>query len=87
MVCPFRTDRFASLPGRKTEETSARAKRKARERECAMERLIIGEVLKPQGIRGELKIKTYTDFPEDIKSFGKVYNGGIISSTFSASTR
>ena len=42
-----------------------------------MERLIIGEVLKPQGIRGELKIKTYTDFPEDIKSFGKVYIGGV----------
>lgn len=28
-----------------------------------MERLTIGEVLKPQGIRGELKIKTFTDFP------------------------
>ncbi len=69
MVCPFRDG--------KTEETNARAKRKARERECAMERLIIGEVLKPQGIRGELKIKTYTDFPEDIKSFGKVYIGGV----------
>ncbi len=38
-----------------------------------MERLIIGEVLKPQGIRGELKIKTFTDFPEDIKSFGTVF--------------
>lgn len=41
-----------------------------------MERLIIGEVLKPQGIRGELKIKTYTDFPEDVKAFGKVYIDG-----------
>ncbi len=38
-----------------------------------MERLIIGEVLKPQGIRGELKVKTYTDFPEDVKAFGTVY--------------
>ena len=38
-----------------------------------MERLIIGEVLKPQGIRGELKVKTFTDFPEDIKEFGTVY--------------
>ena len=28
------------------------------------DRLIIGEVLKPQGIRGELKIKTFTDTPE-----------------------
>lgn len=41
-----------------------------------MERLVIGEVLKPQGIRGELKIKTYTDFPEDVKAFGKVYIDG-----------
>ena len=38
-----------------------------------MERLVIAEVLKPQGIRGELKVKTYTDFPEDVKEFGTVY--------------
>ncbi len=38
-----------------------------------MDRLVIGEVLKPQGIRGELKIKTFTDFPEDVKEFGTVY--------------
>ena len=38
-----------------------------------MDRLVIGEVLKPQGIRGELKVKTYTDFPEDVKAFGTVY--------------
>lgn len=38
-----------------------------------MDRLIIAEVLKPQGIRGELKIKTYTDAPEDVKAFGTVY--------------
>ncbi len=38
--------------------------------------MIIGEVLKPQGIRGELKIKTYTDTPEDVKSFGTVYIDG-----------
>ena len=38
-----------------------------------MNRLIIGEVLKPQGIRGELKIKTFTDEPTDVKAFGTVY--------------
>ena len=38
-----------------------------------MERLVIAEVLKPQGIRGELKIKTFTDYPEDVKAFGVVY--------------
>lgn len=37
------------------------------------ERLTIAEVLKPQGIRGELKIKTFTDFPEDVKAFKTVY--------------
>ena len=36
-------------------------------------RLVIGQVLKPQGIRGELKIKTFTDFPEDVKAFKTVY--------------
>ncbi len=38
-----------------------------------MKRLVIGEVLKPQGIRGELKVKTFTDFPENVKEFGVVY--------------
>ena len=38
-----------------------------------MDRLLIGEVLKPQGIRGELKVKTFTDEPEDVKKFGTVY--------------
>lgn len=38
-----------------------------------MNRLVIGEVLKPQGIRGELKIKTFTDFPQDVKAFKTVY--------------
>ena len=38
-----------------------------------MGRLVVGEVLKPQGIRGELKIKTFTDFPEDVKAFKTVY--------------
>ena len=38
-----------------------------------MSRLVIAEVLKPQGIRGELKIKTFTDFPEDVKAFKVVY--------------
>lgn len=38
-----------------------------------MDRLIIGEVLKPQGIRGELKVKTFTDTPENVKAFGTVY--------------
>lgn len=41
--------------------------------EQKMDRLVIGEVLKPQGIRGELKVKTFTDFPEDVKEFGTVY--------------
>ncbi len=41
-----------------------------------MSRLIIGEVLKPQGIRGELKVKTFTDFPENVKEFGTVYIDG-----------
>ncbi len=38
-----------------------------------MDRLTIGEVLKPQGIRGELKVKTFTDTPEIVKQFGTVY--------------
>ncbi len=42
-----------------------------------MSRLTIGEVLKPQGIRGELKVKTFTDTPEIVKAFGTVYIDGV----------
>ena len=38
-----------------------------------MKDLVIAEVLKPQGIRGEVKVKTFTDFPEDVKAFKTVY--------------
>lgn len=41
-----------------------------------MEKLVIGEVLKPQGIRGELKIKTFTDAPEMVKAFKTLYIDG-----------
>ncbi len=42
-----------------------------------MERtLIIGTVLKPQGIRGEIKVKPYTDSAEDFKSFKRVFLDG-----------
>lgn len=42
-----------------------------------MEReLIIGEVLKPQGIRGEIKIKPFTDTAEDFSAFKRVFLDG-----------
>ncbi len=40
------------------------------------EKLVIGEVLKPQGIRGELKIKPLLDDAEDIRCFRTVWIGG-----------
>ncbi len=41
-----------------------------------MEDLLIGEVLKPQGIKGEIKVKPFTDTPAGIKKFGTVYMDG-----------
>ena len=38
--------------------------------------LIVGKILKPQGIRGEIKVMTYTDTPADLTSFERVYIGG-----------
>ncbi len=38
--------------------------------------LLIATVLKPQGIRGEIKLKTQTDAPEDVKSFKRVFIDG-----------
>ena len=38
--------------------------------------LTIGEVLKPQGIRGEIKVKPFTDSPEDFRKISRVFLGG-----------
>ncbi len=38
--------------------------------------LIVGEVLKPQGIRGEIKVKPFTDSAEDFYAFKRVFLGG-----------
>ena len=40
-----------------------------------MERLVVGEVLKPQGIRGEIKIKTFTDEHTAMKEIRRVFIG------------
>ena len=41
-----------------------------------VEKLIVGQVLKPQGIRGEIKIKPFTDSAEDFKAFKRVFLDG-----------
>ena len=41
-----------------------------------MERLVVGEVLKPQGIRGELKIKTFTDENTALRDVRRVFIAG-----------
>lgn len=38
--------------------------------------LTIAQIVKPQGIRGELKVLSMTDAPEDLQAFGSVYVGG-----------
>lgn len=38
--------------------------------------LTIATIVKPQGIRGEVKVLAMTDFPEDLQTFGRVYVGG-----------
>ena len=40
------------------------------------ERLVVGTILKPQGIRGELKVKPFTDSAEDFKAFKNLYLDG-----------
>lgn len=38
--------------------------------------LTIAIIVKPQGIRGEVKVLTMTDSPEDLRGFDRVYIGG-----------
>ena len=42
-----------------------------------MEELIVGKILKPQGIRGEVKVKPYTDNGEVFKELKRVFIGGV----------
>lgn len=41
-----------------------------------MKQLTIAKILKPQGVRGEVKALALTDSPEDLAAFKKVYIGG-----------
>ncbi len=41
-----------------------------------MNSLVVGTVLKPQGIRGEIKIKPFTDSAETFRAFKRVFLGG-----------
>ena len=38
--------------------------------------LNVAKILKPQGVRGEIKVMTYTDSPADLQAFDRVYIGG-----------
>ena len=37
------------------------------------EYLLLGEILRPHGIRGELRVKLFTDYPERINNLGYVF--------------
>ena len=50
------------------------------------EQIVIGEVLKPQGIRGEVKVKPLVDDPADLKKVRKVFIGGAEYKVLSART-
>lgn len=46
-------------------------------------KLTVATILKPQGIKGELKVKVYTDCVDDLKKFKKVQIGGVEYSVLS----
>jgi len=39
-------------------------------------KLIIGAIVKPQGIKGEVKVKALTDNPQELEEYKEVYIGG-----------
>ena len=50
------------------------------------DKLNVGEVLKPQGIRGELKVKPFTDDAEAFHAFSRVFLGDTPSKVLSVRT-
>ena len=51
------------------------------------DRLTVAIVLKPQGIRGEIKVKAMTDSADDLKSFKSVFIDGADYSVLSVRTQ
>ena len=51
------------------------------------EKLNVATVLKPQGIRGEIKVKVFLDDAEDFKSFKRIFIGGVEYSVLSVRTQ
>ena len=47
------------------------------------EKLTVATILKPQGIRGEVKVKALTDSAEDLKAFKKIIIDGVEYSVLS----
>ena len=51
------------------------------------DKLNVAAVLKPQGIRGEIKIKVFLDDSEDFKSFKRIFVGGVEYTILSVRTQ
>ncbi|MCH5148034.1 MAG: 16S rRNA processing protein RimM [Clostridiales bacterium] len=51
------------------------------------EKLNVATVLKPQGIRGEIKVKVFLDESEDFKTFKRIFIGGEEYSVLSVRTQ
>ena len=48
--------------------------------------LTVGEILKPQGIRGEVKVMPFTDDAEDFRAFSRVMADGVAYKVLSVRT-
>ncbi len=48
---------------------------------------MIGEVLRPQGVRGEVRVRVLTDFPERFQALESVYLGQALTPVLVESTR
>lgn len=49
--------------------------------------LVIGEVLRPQGLRGEVRVRVLTDFPERLRVLKRVYLGQTLKPAIVESVR
>lgn len=56
-----------------------------KKRETPPKYLLLGEVLRPHGIRGELRVRILTDYPERINDLGYVYIGKSADTTTATS--
>lgn len=64
-----------SRPGRRPRRSPQSVSRRRQSRAAEPEYLIVGQIIRPHGVRGELAMKLITDYPDNLKVGKRIFLG------------